>query len=491
MSTFFKGSTPGPNTQNYNHEEASRTTQPLATTAGVTDQQWQPRQSPSSDYPVERPYDEENRKPEVPGSPASSTKDEVTYPEGGTQAWLVVLGSFCGLVAGLGLMNTIGVYQAYVSENQLAEYDESTIGWIFSVYVFLSFGCGLLVGPVFDRHGPRLLVAAGSILILLCTFLMSICTQYWHFMLAFGVLGGTGTSLVFTPAISAIAHWFMVKRGNATGLAAAGGSVGGVIFPLMLQRLFASVGWGWALRIQGFIFLALLIVANVLIRSRLPPKLGGNSMPDFRILRLPAFSLLTVGTYLMEWGLFTPIAYLTIYSIQSGAMSREFAVQLVAIFNAASSIGRWAPGYAADKFGRFNLMLITLSICMVAAFAFWLPGAVLSDGSHPGSNTAIKALTIVYCVFGGFGSGANISLTPVCVGLMCDTQEYGRYYSTCYSLVAIGTLTGTPIAGAIISANGGAYWGITIWTGINYLLALLCFTGARVMLAGWKMNKVY
>ncbi len=282
------------------------------------------------------------------------------------------------------------------------------------------------VGPVFDRHGPRLLVAAGSILVLLCTFLMSISTQYWHFMLTFGVLGGTGTSLIFTPAIAAIGHWFMAKRGNATGVAAAGGSIGGVIYPLMLQRLFVSVGWGWALRIQAFTFLLLLIIANMFIRSRLPPKPGGNSMPDFKILRRNAFSLLTVGTYLMEWALFTPIAYLTIYSIQSGAMSREFAVQLVAIFNASSCIGRWAPGWAADRFGRFNLMLITLTICMISAFAFWLPGAVLSDGSHPGTNKAIVALTIVYCIFGGFGSGANISLTPVCVGLMCDTQEYGR-----------------------------------------------------------------
>jgi nitrate/nitrite transporter NarK len=157
---------------------------------------------------------------------------------------------------------------------------------------------------------------------------MSISEKYWHFMLSFGVLGGVGTSLIFTPAIACIGHWFMVKRGNATGLAAAGGSIGGVVYPLMLQKLFVTVGWGWALRVQGFTFLGLLVIANVFIRSRLPPKPNGNSKPNFKILSQPAFSLLTVGTYLMEWGLFTPIAYLTIYSIESGAMSREFAVQL-------------------------------------------------------------------------------------------------------------------------------------------------------------------
>ena len=116
-------------------------------------------------------------------------------------------------------------------------------------------------------------------------------------MLSYGVLGGLGTALIFTPAVSAIGHWFMVKRANATGIAAAGGSVGGVIFPLMLQKLFISLGWGWALRIQGFLFLILLIFANLLIRSRLPPRPGSSVMPDFRIFRFPALALVTAGTY--------------------------------------------------------------------------------------------------------------------------------------------------------------------------------------------------
>lgn len=37
------------------------------------------------------------------------------------------------------------------------------MGWIFSLYVFLAFGCGLQIGPIFDRKGPRWLVFAGSV----------------------------------------------------------------------------------------------------------------------------------------------------------------------------------------------------------------------------------------------------------------------------------------------------------------------------------------
>jgi MFS family permease len=207
-------------------------------------------------------------------------------------------------------MNTIGIFQAYLASNQLSAYNEQSIGWIFSVYVFLAFFCGVQIGPVFDAHGPRWIVAGGTVLLILSAFLMAECTKYWHFMIVFGIIGGTGTSLIFTPAVSAIGHWFLLKRGNATGIAAVGGSVGGVVFPLMFQQLFPKIGWAWSLRVQAFIFVGLLIPANLFIRSRLPPRPGGSILPDFKIFRDPSFLLCTVGTFFLEYGLFVPITYI-------------------------------------------------------------------------------------------------------------------------------------------------------------------------------------
>lgn len=91
----------------------------------------------------------------------------------------------------------------------------------------------------------------------------------------------------------------------------------------------------------------------------------------------------------------------------------------------------------------------------------------------------------------GFASGSNISLTPVCVGMLCDTEDYGRYYATCYTIVSLGTLTGVPIAGALISTCGGAYWGAAIFTGLCYFCALGAFSAVRIMKVGWKVNALY
>ncbi|KAH0261437.1 putative MFS monocarboxylate transporter, partial [Aureobasidium melanogenum] len=84
----------------------------------------------------------------------SLSDQDVSYPEGG-KGWLVVFGSFCGMLAALGLMNSIGIYQTYLATHQLSNYSESQISWIFSVYSFLSFFCGVQIGPYFDAKGPR------------------------------------------------------------------------------------------------------------------------------------------------------------------------------------------------------------------------------------------------------------------------------------------------------------------------------------------------
>lgn len=59
---------------------------------------------------------------------------DITYPEGGRDAWLVVLGAFCGLMASLGIYNTAGVFEVVVSKVILPEKSPSNIGWIFSTY---------------------------------------------------------------------------------------------------------------------------------------------------------------------------------------------------------------------------------------------------------------------------------------------------------------------------------------------------------------------
>ncbi|EXA34451.1 MFS transporter, MCP family, solute carrier family 16 (monocarboxylic acid transporters), member 10 [Fusarium oxysporum f. sp. pisi HDV247] len=114
-------------------------------------------------------------------SPCFNSPKEYGFPEGGVQSWLVVFGAWCGLFAALGTTNTIAAFQSYVSTHQLSRYDNGTIGWVFSVYTFLAYFCGVYIGPLFDRFGPRWLILAGTLAMTGGFMLLSICNGRFKF----------------------------------------------------------------------------------------------------------------------------------------------------------------------------------------------------------------------------------------------------------------------------------------------------------------------
>ncbi|RFU73681.1 mfs monocarboxylate transporter [Trichoderma arundinaceum] len=418
----------------------------------------------------------------------STASYQETYPEGGLQAWLVVAGSWFAMIASMGLMNSIAVFQAYTLSHQLKNYSEGTVGWIFSIYTWLAFFGGVYIGPVFDKYGPRWLVVAGCACTVGALISMSFCTgkslvlpdtdvmmrrQLYQFILSFGVLGGLGTSLTFTPCIAAVGHWFKARRGFATGLASTAGGIGGIVFPLMLTALFARIGYGWATRVLALICLVCGLVGISLVRSRLPPAKNATAHPDFRIFRQIPFLLTTIGIFLIEFSLFIPLTYISTYAQHQG-FGDTFAYHLLPIMNAGSVIGRALPGYYADVVGAFNVCVFSVVFSFISCLCVWLPLG------HT------KAGIIIFSLLFGFGSGNSIAIAPVCIGRMCKTQEYGRYYATTYTIVSFACLIGIPIAGSIVQAAGGSYTNLIIFTSCIYIGAAFFLVLAKTWQLGWK-----
>ncbi|CCE26720.1 related to monocarboxylate transporter 2 [Claviceps purpurea 20.1] len=403
----------------------------------------------------------------------SGTSPEETYPEGGLRAWLVVLGSWFALMSAMGLMNTIAVFQAYTLSHQLRHCSAGTVGWVYSIYTFLAFFCGVYIGPVFDKYGPRWLIIAGCGTIVCGVLCMSFCKELWQFVLSFGILCGFGTSLIFTPCIAAVGHWFHRRRGLATGLASTAGGIGGIIFPLLLTSLFESIGFGWAMRVLALICLVSGLLGIFLVRSRLPPAANATAHPDFRIFKQRTFTLTTIGIFLLEFALFIPLAYISSYAQYKG-FSETFSFNLLPILNAASVVGRALPGYYADVVGPFNVCIFSALLSLAACLCVWLPLGHTTSG------------LIVFALLFGFGSGTSIAIAPVCIGSMCKTQQYGRYYATTYTVVSFACLVGIPIGGNIVSASGGDYNNLTIFAGVVYVASAVFLVAAKVSALGMK-----
>ncbi|CAI0643892.1 unnamed protein product [Colletotrichum noveboracense] len=370
---------------------------------------------------------------------------EEVYPEGGMAAYLVVFGGFCAIMGGLGLLNSIGIYQSWISTHQLHDVDEGKLAWIFGLFNFMVFFCGIQIGPVFDVHGPIWLMAASVVLYVAVFVSIGFCKEYWHFLVVIGLVAGSATSIIFVVPVATVGQYFQVKRGAATGLAMAGGSLGGVMFPLIFDSLSERIGFAWTARSIGLITIVLLMVSCLLVRPResfrntLP--LNKSILPDFHILLQHNVLLMTIGVFFIEWGFFIGLEYVASYSLAHG-IGKRLSYLMIVFLNAGSVPGRWLPGLVADRFGRMNTMIATNVLCIIAILGIWLPAS--------GNVAAV----IVFCVAFGFAI-------------------WGKLFPL--------ALTGVPIAGAILEKSHGSYSGLIIFAGVSYVAGTACFVGLVVL----------
>lgn len=190
------------------------------------------------------------------------------------------------------------------------------------------------MGKTYDNYGPRPLLIVGTLLHVFGLMMASISNTYYQFLLSQGVCSAIGVACVFQPGINTVVTWFHRKRGAAYGILATGSSIGGIIFPIMITRLIKQVGYGWAMRSGAFMILGLLIVANLTVTSRLPPKPTALSREQMaKPFHERGFLLLLAGLFILNFGIFIPIDYLQIQGLEAG-MRPQLAQYLIAILNA-------------------------------------------------------------------------------------------------------------------------------------------------------------
>jgi hypothetical protein len=153
-----------------------------------------------------------------------SIRDPPPPPDGGFKAWLQVAMGWLIIFVTWGFVNSFGAFQSYYTE--ILPEDPSTISWIGSIQVFLTFFIGAFSGRLLDAglFVPTLFV--GGVLQLLGIFMTSLSTKWWQLLLSQGVLTGIGGGIFFCPSMGLIATYFSDRRALAVGIVSTGNSVG-------------------------------------------------------------------------------------------------------------------------------------------------------------------------------------------------------------------------------------------------------------------------
>lgn len=294
----------------------------------------------------------------------------------------------------------------------------------------------------------------------------SFCKEYYQFMLVQGVLGGISAGMSMAPCMAATPQYFQKNRGMAIGLAVAGSSLGGVMFPIALGRMLSNprLGFGWTVRICGFIMLVVLIISCAGIRARLPPRRSQFFL--LSAFRDPHYVAVIGATCLMILGVFIPIFYLPTYAVEQG-MSKVLASYLLAILNGASLFGRVLPGILADRIGRLNILCAAGLSTGILIFCW--------------PSTTTSASVIVFSALFGFCSGAIISGVSVCLATCPkDPRNIGTYMGMGMGIASFAALIGPPVNGALVTRYNG-YDQVSIFSGVVVLAGAIVVLLAKQM----------
>ncbi|TVY33068.1 Aspyridones efflux protein [Lachnellula subtilissima] len=397
-------------------------------------------------------------------STKSSWKDPGPPPDGGMSAWAQAIFGHLVVMNTWGFINSFGVFQTYYVE--ALGRPPSDISWIGSFQVFLLFFIGTFTGRLTDAGYFRPVFLFGSFAGVFGVFMASLSTKYWQLFLAQGVCCGLGNGSLFCPSLTILSTYFSKKRSLAIGIAAAGSATGGMIFPAMVQQLLPRVGFAWTMRALGFVQLGCLIVCNIGIRPRVPPRRTGELVDWVSFKEVP-YVLFAIGMFFNFWGVYFAFYYLGSFARNIIGLPYTESINLLIVLNGVGVVGRIVPNYLADRYsGPLNTLIPVVIVTSVLCFC-WI--AVSSRGG-------LYAWAVIYGIVGA----AIQSLFPATLSsLTTDLRKAGVRMGQVFTIVSFAVLTGPPIAGELIQRKGGDFEYAQIFAGLALFIGCLFLLAAR------------
>ncbi|KAJ4370364.1 hypothetical protein N0V83_004882 [Neocucurbitaria cava] len=365
-------------------------------------------------------------------------RDPGPPPDGGVVAWTQVLCAWFAILNTWGFVNSFGAFQPYY-EIILPE-PASAISWIGSLQAWLLFSIGLVSGRALDRGWFRPIVAVGIALQILGIFTLSAAKTYWQLLLTQGLCTGIGGGVFFVPIMGLCSTYFSTHRGIALGIVTSGNSAGGIIYPVIVRQLLPTLGFGWTVRVLGFINVASLAIVIAFMKPRLPPRKSGP-LVEWEALKDTPYVLHVIGMcFLMP-----PVYGIASFARDTLSMPYITSLNLVILLNGVGIPARVLPGFIAD---RYLGVLNTFTLCLLSNIL------ILFSWLAVHSIPAYYVWTVFYGIFGA----AFQSLFPTTLAAYTsDITKTGTRLGMAFSVIGFSALVGGPLSGALLQAGNGRY----------------------------------
>ncbi|KAH7348244.1 major facilitator superfamily domain-containing protein [Pyrenochaeta sp. MPI-SDFR-AT-0127] len=393
-------------------------------------------------------------------------------PDGGIVAWTQVLCAWFAILNTWGFVNSFGAFQPYY-ETILPE-PVSAISWIGSIQACLLFALGMFSGRALDRGWFRPTVIVGIAFHLLGMFTLSAAKTYWQLLLTQGLLTGIGGGIFFVPVMGLCSTYFSTHKGMALGIVTSGNSAGGVIYPLVVRQLLPKLGFGWTVRVLGFINVASLALVIAFMKPRLPPRKSGPLI-EWDAFRDMPYVLHVLGMCFLMPPVYCVFYYIASFARDTLSMPYTTSLNLVILLNGVGFPARVLPGFIADRYiGVLNVLVICLLGNIIILWS-WL--SVKSIATY-------YVWTVCYGIFGA----AFQSLFPTTIAAYSsDITKTGTRLGMAFTVIGFSALVGGPISGALLQVADGDYRAPIAWASASTVLGTLICITARCVKFGWKV----
>lgn len=363
--------------------------------------------------------------------------------------WIIVAVAFVTLGIAFGIWYSFSVFFLVIIKE--FGWSRAAASSIFSIFIICQAVMGLLTGFLQDRFGPRKTIPFGTVLLAVALVLTSQATRMWHFSLAYGLLAGSGISLLgFSSHSAFIPKWFERKRGLAIGIAMSGIGFGMLFLVPLVEKLITLYGWRFSYLFLAGLVLFLVIPLNLIFSRRSPADLNlkpdGDAAHPSPTRTGPALVMEIVdpdwaGT---EWTLknaittkrfwflstaffFGSLVYQStllhsVSALVDAGLSRTAAAYYFGILGIMGSAGKIFFGYLSD---RFNRETINNLAGLVTALGL---ACLIATGRVEGP------LSLLFALLFGLGYGAAAPLFP---SISADIF-LGRSFGFIFSVICIG-----------------------------------------------------
>lgn len=325
-------------------------------------------------------------------------------------------------------------------------WNAATLGAVAGLNTALTGLLQPLVGRAVDAWGARRILLTGMALLVAAQLLLSLTSQLWQFVLAYGVLGAAGFAASSTPPVSAlVSRWFPRRKATALTVITSGINLGQLLVVPAAALLAGAEGVPVTYTVLGT-GAAVLVVPLLLAIPTEPPAASAPAASAPSVSAKAAGEATRSGslTLTITFGLHALSLYMVMlalpqYAIDHGT-SPAASGNLPALAAAASLTSMIATGVllrrAAPRSLLYALHALRTLALLLLAFA---PGPAV-----------ILAGTLLF----GLSSFATIPLTVAALTAKTPATQLGRSMARAWLVHQSAAALGVAAGGAVHAWTG-------------------------------------